>query len=137
MALGVILDTLIVRSVLVTAINLDLGSKIWWPSKLDRGDHTVAPTEPERSPPRSSRRPVRRVGREHPGPRATSLSDDERAADPQQVRRALARAERGAALDVAEATALLAAPGEDLDRLCAAAARVRDAGLVAAGRPAW
>ena len=36
-ALGVILDTIIVRSVLVTAINLDLGSKIWWPSKLDRG----------------------------------------------------------------------------------------------------
>ena len=30
---------------------------------------------------------------------------------------------------------LLAATGEDLDRLCAAAARVRDAGLVAAGRP--
>jgi RND superfamily putative drug exporter len=37
-ALGVLLDTLIVRSVLVTAINLDAGSKIWWPSKLDRGD---------------------------------------------------------------------------------------------------
>jgi RND superfamily putative drug exporter len=36
-ALGVILDTIIVRSILVTAINLDLGSKIWWPSKLDRG----------------------------------------------------------------------------------------------------
>jgi len=36
-ALGVLLDTLIVRSVLVTAINLDVGSKIWWPSKLDRG----------------------------------------------------------------------------------------------------
>jgi len=53
---------------------------------------------------------------------------------PQQVRRALARAERGAALDPAEATALLAARGESLDRLCAAAARVRDAGLVAAGR---
>ena len=53
---------------------------------------------------------------------------------PQQVRRALARAERGAALDVAEATALLAATGEDLDRLTAAAAKVRDAGLVAAGR---
>ena len=35
-ALGVLLDTLIVRSVLVTAINLDIGSKIWWPSKLDR-----------------------------------------------------------------------------------------------------
>jgi FO synthase len=55
---------------------------------------------------------------------------------PQQVRRSLARAERGAALDVAEATALLAARGDDLDRLTAAAARVRDAGLVAAGRPA-
>src|SRR4051794_29181496 len=53
---------------------------------------------------------------------------------PQQVRRALARAERGAALDLAEATALLAATGEELDRLCVAAARVRDAGLVAAGR---
>ncbi len=35
-ALGVILDTMIVRSVLVTAINLDLGSRIWWPSALDR-----------------------------------------------------------------------------------------------------
>jgi putative drug exporter of the RND superfamily len=35
-ALGVILDTMIVRSVLVTALNLDLGSRIWWPSKLDR-----------------------------------------------------------------------------------------------------
>ena len=34
-ALGVMLDTMIVRSVLVTALNLDLGSKIWWPSKLD------------------------------------------------------------------------------------------------------
>ncbi|HET7688775.1 MAG TPA: MMPL family transporter [Nocardioidaceae bacterium] len=33
-ALGILLDTMIVRSVLVTAINLDLGQKIWWPSKL-------------------------------------------------------------------------------------------------------
>jgi FO synthase len=54
---------------------------------------------------------------------------------PQQVRRALARAERGAALDVTEATVLLAAAGEDLDRLTSVAARVRDAGLFAAGRP--
>ena len=53
---------------------------------------------------------------------------------PQQVRRALARAERGAALDPDEATALLAATGEDLERLCAVAARVRDAGLRDAGR---
>lgn len=59
----------------------------------------------------------------------------EPAPTPQQVRRALARAERGAAVDVAEATVLLAASGEDLERLTAVAARVRDAGLVAAGRP--
>ena len=50
------------------------------------------------------------------------------------MRRALARAERGAAIDENEATALLAATGSELDRLCTAAARVRDAGLVAAGR---
>ncbi len=42
------LDTIIVRSVLVTAINLDLGSKIWWPSKLDRGDSTADLPAPER-----------------------------------------------------------------------------------------
>ena len=33
-ALGVLLDTLVVRSVLVTALNLDLGRRIWWPGKL-------------------------------------------------------------------------------------------------------
>ena len=54
---------------------------------------------------------------------------------PQQTRRAMARAERGVALDVAEATVLLSARGEDLARLCTVAARVRDAGLTAAGRP--
>ena len=31
-ALGILLDTLVVRSVLVTALNLDLGQRIWWPS---------------------------------------------------------------------------------------------------------
>ncbi|HET7735196.1 MAG TPA: bifunctional FO biosynthesis protein CofGH [Nocardioidaceae bacterium] len=54
---------------------------------------------------------------------------------PHQVRRALARAERGAALDVAESAALLAARGDDLTALCVVAARVRDAGLAGAGRP--
>jgi FO synthase len=54
---------------------------------------------------------------------------------PQQTRRALARAERGAALDLDEATVLLSARGEDLVRLSAVAARVRDAGLTGAGRP--
>lgn len=36
-ALGVMLDTMIVRSILVTAINIDAGDKIWWPSKLGQG----------------------------------------------------------------------------------------------------
>jgi RND superfamily putative drug exporter len=55
-ALGVLLDTMIVRSVLVTAINLDLGAKIWWPSKLDSGSGHAEPpaapptSEPEREP---------------------------------------------------------------------------------------
>jgi RND superfamily putative drug exporter len=35
-ALGVVLDTMVVRSVLVTSLNLDLGSRIWWPGRLDR-----------------------------------------------------------------------------------------------------
>jgi RND superfamily putative drug exporter len=33
-AFGVLLDTLIVRSVLVTALNLDIGRWMWWPGKL-------------------------------------------------------------------------------------------------------
>jgi RND superfamily putative drug exporter len=33
-AFGVLLDTLVVRSVLVTALNLDIGRWVWWPSKL-------------------------------------------------------------------------------------------------------
>ena len=48
-ALGVLLDTIIVRSVLVTAINLDLGGKIWWPSALDRKP-PIEPTETSEEP---------------------------------------------------------------------------------------
>src|SRR5215471_8462314 len=33
-AFGVLLDTIVVRSVLVTALNLDVGRWIWWPSAL-------------------------------------------------------------------------------------------------------
>lgn len=47
-ALGVMLDTLVVRSVLVTALNLDLGGKIWWPSKLDRADAPLTEAEADR-----------------------------------------------------------------------------------------
>jgi putative drug exporter of the RND superfamily len=35
-ALGVLIDTIIVRSVLVTALTLDIGRWMWWPSKLAR-----------------------------------------------------------------------------------------------------
>jgi RND superfamily putative drug exporter len=45
-ALGVILDTMIVRSVLVTALNLDLGSRIWWPNKMDSGSPVLENEEP-------------------------------------------------------------------------------------------
>ncbi|MET8771886.1 bifunctional FO biosynthesis protein CofGH [Streptomyces sp. NPDC004658] len=51
------------------------------------------------------------------------------------MRRALKRARDGVALDVAEAAVLLQARGEHLTDLAASAARVRDAGLEAAGRP--
>lgn len=37
-ALGVLLDTIIVRSVLVTALTLDVGRWMWWPSHLWRTD---------------------------------------------------------------------------------------------------
>jgi FO synthase len=52
------------------------------------------------------------------------------------LRRALARVERGATVDLDEASALLTATGPELDRLTTVAARVRDAGLLVAGRPA-
>jgi RND superfamily putative drug exporter len=51
-AVGVLLDTIIVRSVLVTALNLDIGRHIWWPSRLastDGPDHlpdAKHPSEP-------------------------------------------------------------------------------------------
>ena len=33
-AFGILLDTIVVRSVLVTALNLDIGRWMWWPSRL-------------------------------------------------------------------------------------------------------
>ena len=49
-ALGVLLDTIIVRSVLVTALNLDLGRRMWWPSKLSHVlDDDETPDDPEAS----------------------------------------------------------------------------------------
>jgi RND superfamily putative drug exporter len=36
-AFGVLLDTLVVRSLLVPALSWDIGRRIWWPSRLARG----------------------------------------------------------------------------------------------------
>jgi RND superfamily putative drug exporter len=47
-AFGVLLDTLVVRSVLVTALNLDVGRWMWWPGRLTRVPDGPAPAEPER-----------------------------------------------------------------------------------------
>ena len=63
------------------------------------------------------------------------MTTDDHGVTPQAMRRALARAARGVALDESEAAVLLTARGEDLQALCTTAARVRDAGLEAAGRP--
>jgi RND superfamily putative drug exporter len=49
-ALGVLLDTLVVRSVLVTALNLDVRGRMWWPSALARRDRELdgaSPSAPE------------------------------------------------------------------------------------------
>jgi RND superfamily putative drug exporter len=36
-AFGVLLDTILVRSILVPALSYDIGRRIWWPSRLARG----------------------------------------------------------------------------------------------------
>ncbi|MGH8962572.1 MAG: bifunctional FO biosynthesis protein CofGH [Jatrophihabitantaceae bacterium] len=51
------------------------------------------------------------------------------------LRRALRRARDGVTLDETEAEILLSARGDELVDLCGSAARVRDSGLAAAGRP--
>ncbi|MGP4044337.1 MMPL family transporter [Streptomyces sp. 2A115] len=48
-ALGVLLDTFVVRSILVTSLFLDVGPKVWWPHRLAHEDggtaHPTAATE--------------------------------------------------------------------------------------------
>ena len=45
-AFGVLLDTFIVRSVLVPAIALVAGDRFWWPSALSRGEGSPNPKDP-------------------------------------------------------------------------------------------
>jgi RND superfamily putative drug exporter len=56
-AFGVLLDTLIVRSVLVPALAFDLDRRIWWPSRLaaprQPAPPAPAPAQPAHSAPRS------------------------------------------------------------------------------------
>lgn len=58
-ALGVLLDALIVRAVLVPALALDVGPRLWWPGRLSR---LALPG------PGSSARPGTRTPRAEPGP---------------------------------------------------------------------
>jgi putative drug exporter of the RND superfamily len=52
-AFGVLLDAIVVRSVLVTALNLDLGPHIWWPHRLAKAPDV---------PPAQARETVRASG---------------------------------------------------------------------------
>src|ERR1700733_3315124 len=71
---------------------------------------------------------------ETPGPRAPRPAPVS-AGNPTALRRVLARARDGKALDRDEAATLMQARGEQLDELLSHAGRVRDAGLERAGRP--
>jgi putative drug exporter of the RND superfamily len=55
-AFGVLLDTIVVRSVLVTALNLDIGRFMWWPGALAR-KHDVPLAEVADQPSRVSAEP--------------------------------------------------------------------------------
>ncbi len=68
-----------------------------------------------------------------PQPAARTTATD--LPSPSAMRRALRRARDGATLDETEAGILLQARSADLEDLCRAAARIRDQGLLSAGRP--
>ena len=41
-AFGVLLDTFVVRSLLVPALVIDIGDRVWWPSRLAKADEPDA-----------------------------------------------------------------------------------------------
>jgi putative drug exporter of the RND superfamily len=53
-AFGVLLDTFLVRSVLVPALSLDIGPRIWWPSALARRPEEAPPEAPAAAQPEPS-----------------------------------------------------------------------------------
>lgn len=46
-AFGVLLDTVLVRSLLVPALAYDIGPRIWWPGKLGRQEDEERPDRDE------------------------------------------------------------------------------------------
>ena len=79
-AFGILLDTIIVRSVLVTALNLDLGRWMWWPSKLA---HKPDPAPAELSQERATALTAGLTGQPR-GPRETIIFPDGPAGSPRQ-----------------------------------------------------
>ena len=75
------------------------------------------------------------ISSDEPSTHQPAASERAGAANPSAIRRALARARDGKTLDPAEAAVLLQARGDDLTTLLGHAARLRDTGLAAAGRP--
>lgn len=49
-AFGVLLDTFVVRSILVPALTFTIGGRVWWPSRLAHAEDELAPTPPEPEP---------------------------------------------------------------------------------------
>ncbi|MEU9212829.1 MMPL family transporter [Streptomyces sp. NPDC048415] len=54
-ALGVLLDTFVVRSILVTSLFLDIGPKVWWPHRLSHEDGSARPPVASAAPEPASR----------------------------------------------------------------------------------
>ena len=52
-AFGVLIDTLIVRTLLVPALSIDIGRRIWWPSALSRKSETAQGETTQKGSPRS------------------------------------------------------------------------------------
>ena len=61
-AFGVLLDTFIVRSILVPALVLDIGPRIWWPSRLAHEDGGDGRASRRTSPSRGRSRQRRAAG---------------------------------------------------------------------------